>query len=99
VPYLLFCTDEVIPPRKMPDHCRVVPVNSDSIGAALMEACRLMSDGVIVWKLQGADAFRMERSDIEIECLIERVSRHHSVGPRRLRLRRRERYSVYPTPR
>jgi len=69
VPYLLFCTDEVIPPRKMPDHCRVVPVNSDSIGAALKEACRLMSDGVIVWKLQGADGFRMERSDIEIECL------------------------------
>jgi len=34
-----------------------------------MEACRLMSNGVIVWKLQGADGFRMERSDIETECL------------------------------
>lgn len=49
-------------------YCRVVSVNLDSIGAALKEACRLMSDGVIVWKLQGTDGFRMERTDIEIEC-------------------------------
>jgi hypothetical protein len=37
------------------------------MGAAIKAACRLISDGVIVWKIRGSDGFIMERSDIEIE--------------------------------
>jgi hypothetical protein len=67
--YSLFCTDAPTPSEKMPDDCRVVPVNSDSMGAAIKEACRLIADGIIVWKIKGSDGFIMERSDIETECL------------------------------
>jgi hypothetical protein len=68
--YSLFCTDALIPSQKMPDLCRVVPV--DSMGAAIRAACGLIAEGVIVWKVQGADGFIMERSDIETECLRRR---------------------------
>jgi hypothetical protein len=67
--YSLFCTDAPTPSRKMPEHYRVVPVDSDSLGAAINAACRLIDAGVTVWKLLGAGGFRMERSDIEIERL------------------------------
>jgi hypothetical protein len=67
--YLLFCTDASNPSQNMPNLCRVVPVDSDSMGAAIKEACRLISDGVIVWKIKGPDGFVMERSDIETERL------------------------------
>jgi hypothetical protein len=67
--YSLFCTDAPTPSKRMPDHCRVVPVNPDSMGAAINEACKLIRDGVIVWKISGSDGFVMERSDIEIESL------------------------------
>jgi hypothetical protein len=53
----------------MPDRHRVVAVDSDSMGAAIKEACRLIGDGTIVWKLKGSDGFVMERRDIETECL------------------------------
>ena len=53
----------------MPDRCREVAVESNSIGAAIRAACRLIDAGVTVWKLLGAAGFRMERSDIEIERL------------------------------
>ena len=44
-------------------------MDSDSLGAAINAACRLIDAGVTVWKLLGAAGFRMERSDIEIERL------------------------------
>jgi hypothetical protein len=75
VAYSLFCTDAPIPSRKMPDRCRVVPIDSNSLGDAIDEACRLMSDGIIVWKLVGSDGFRMERSDFETEHLRRRGAR------------------------
>ena len=68
--YFLFCTDAPTPSKKrMPDGCRVVVVDSDSMGAAIKAACRLIADGVIVWKIKGPDGFTMERSDIETERL------------------------------
>ncbi len=67
--YSLFCTDAPTPSKKMPDSWRVVVVDSDSMGAAISAACRLIADGVIVWRILGADGFRMERSDIETERL------------------------------
>jgi hypothetical protein len=67
VTYLLFCTDVPTRLRKMPDPHRVVSANS--MGAAVKAACRLVSNGVIVWKIKGPDGFMMERSDIETECL------------------------------
>ncbi len=67
--YLLFCSDEITPFDKMPDRHRVVTVNSELMGVAIKTACRLVSEGVIVWKILGADGFRMERSDIENECM------------------------------
>jgi hypothetical protein len=70
--YSIFYTDEPTPARKMPDTCRVIPVDSDSMGAAIKAACGLVSDGVVVWKIRGPDGFIMERSDIEIECLRRR---------------------------
>ncbi len=69
MPYSLFCTDSATPPEKAPGACRVVPVDSDSLGVAINAACRLIDAGVTVWKLLGATGFRMERSDIEIERL------------------------------
>jgi hypothetical protein len=69
VPYLLFCTEEVNPPEKMPDRHRVVSVDSELMGAAISAACKLITDGVIVWQVRGPDGFMMERSDIESECL------------------------------
>jgi hypothetical protein len=65
--YQLFCSDEITPFNKMPDRHRVVTVNSELMGVAIKTACRLVSEGVIVWKILGADGFRMERSDIETE--------------------------------
>jgi hypothetical protein len=59
--YVLFCTDVPIPSDKTPDLRRVVSMNLDSMGAAIKEACRLISDGVIVWKIRGPDGFIMER--------------------------------------
>jgi hypothetical protein len=72
VSYSIFCTDEPTPARKMPGTYRVIPVDSDSMGAAIKTACGLVSDGLIVWKIRGPDGFIMERSDIEIECLRRR---------------------------
>jgi hypothetical protein len=69
VAFSIFCTDAGTQSQKMPDHCRVVSVNPDSIGAAITEACKLIGDGVIVWKITGSDGFVMERRDIESERL------------------------------
>jgi hypothetical protein len=68
VAYELFCTDVPIRSERMPDHYRVVTVNSHSMGPAIDAACRLIADGVIVWKIKGQDGFIMERPDIETEC-------------------------------
>jgi hypothetical protein len=68
VSFVLFCTDSATPSKKMPERCREVAVESNSIGAAIKAACRLIDEGVIVWKIKG-DGFVMERSDIETERL------------------------------
>ena len=68
VSFVLRCTDSPSPSRKIPDRCREVPVESNSLGAAISAACRLIDDGVIVWKIKG-HGFVMERSDIETERL------------------------------
>ena len=65
--YELFCTDTS--GKGVPERHRVVRVDSDSIGAAISAACRLIDDGVTVWKLLGSAGFRMERSNIETERL------------------------------
>ncbi len=65
--YEIFCTDALVPSGRFPDCCRVV--TSDSLGAAIKAACKLIADGVTVWKLRGSDGFTMERSDIEMERL------------------------------
>lgn len=81
VSYVLFCTDDPTPSERMPGHCRTVPVDSDSVGAAINAACRLIADGVVVWKLKGSDGFTMERSDIEIEhSRRQEISRHLKTG-------------------
>jgi hypothetical protein len=67
--YSLYCSDEPTQSKKMPDICRVVPVDSDSMGAAIEAACQLISSGAVVWKLKGPSGFLMERSDIESERL------------------------------
>jgi hypothetical protein len=74
MPYSLFCSDAAAQSEKMPARHRVVPVNPDSMGAAISEACRLIGDGIIVWKLVGSDGFTMERRDIEAEYLRRRAS-------------------------
>lgn len=51
----------------MPERFRVVSVDSNSIGAAISAACRLIDGGMTVWKIKGSDGFVMERGDIEIE--------------------------------
>jgi hypothetical protein len=81
VSYVLFCTDDPTPPQRMPGHFRTVSVESDSVGAAINAACRLIADGVIVWKLKGSEGFTMERSDIEIEhSRRQEMSRHLKTG-------------------
>ena len=65
VNYSLFCTDAPTPLENM----RVVSANLESMGDAIKTACRLISESVIVWKIEGPDGFIMERSDIEAECL------------------------------
>jgi hypothetical protein len=67
VTYLLFCTEVPTRSKKMPDLHRVV--SAKSMGAAISEACKLVGDGVIVWKIRGSDGFVMERRDIETERL------------------------------
>ena len=66
--YSLFCSDASTPSAKMPEHPRVVPAHSDSMGQAINTACELINGGSIVWKLKGSDGFMMERIDIETEC-------------------------------
>ena len=66
--YSLFCTDSATPSEKMPNVCRILPVDSDSLGVAINAACKLIGAGVTVWKIKGP-GFVMERSDIEIERL------------------------------
>jgi hypothetical protein len=66
--YALFCSDSSIPSARMPDHPRVVPASSDSMGNAINAACELINGGSIVWKIKGSDGFMMERIDIETEC-------------------------------
>jgi hypothetical protein len=51
----------------MPDLRRVVPVKFDSMGSAIVAACKLIGDGAIVWQITGRDGFGMERRDIETE--------------------------------
>ena len=82
--YVLFCTDVPIPSDKTPDLRRVVSMNLDSMGAAIKEACRLISDGVIVWKIRGPDGFIMERSDIETARRPFRIS--SVAGSKRLKM-------------
>jgi hypothetical protein len=69
VNYSLFCTEVPTPRGKMPDLGRVVPVKSESMGAAIEAACKLMNGGAIVWQIKGTDGFKMERRDIETEYL------------------------------
>ncbi len=69
VSFVLLCTDPPTSSKKMPERCREVAVESNSIGAAISTACRLIDDGVIVWRLLGATGFRMERGDVETERL------------------------------
>jgi coenzyme F420-reducing hydrogenase delta subunit len=77
--YSLFCADaSTTASKKMPDLCRVIPVNSDLMGVAIEEACRLIADGVIVWKIKGSDGFTMERTDIETERLRRHAARINS---------------------
>ena len=71
VSFVLLCTETPTPAKKMPEPHRVVPVESNSIGDAINAACRLIDDGVVVWKIKG-DGFVMERSDIETERLRRR---------------------------
>jgi hypothetical protein len=66
--YSLFCSDVSTPSGKMPDHPRVVPAHSDTMGNAINTACELINGGSIVWKIKGSDGFMMERLDIETEC-------------------------------
>jgi len=75
VTYEIFCTDATTPSKKKPDLCRVVPVNVNSMGAAINAACKLIADGVIVWRIKGSDGFTMERSDIETERLRRQQAR------------------------
>jgi hypothetical protein len=65
--YLLFCADLPAHSTTMRHLHPVVTVNS--MGAAINTACKLITDGVIVWKIKGSDGFTMERSDIETERL------------------------------
>lgn len=81
--YSLFCTDASTQLEKMPSLCRVIPVNSDSMGAAINEACRLIGDGVIVWQIKGSDGFMMERSDIEAERLRRQKAKSNIDARRR----------------
>jgi hypothetical protein len=41
----------------------------DSMEAAIATACKLIKSGATVHRINGADGFMMERSDIEIEYL------------------------------
>ena len=68
VAYKIFFTSEPAHSQRNPDQYRVAPVDSDSMGAAIDAACRLIRDGVIVWKIRGQNGFAMERADIEAEC-------------------------------
>lgn len=76
--YSVFCTSVSTQSEKIPDLSRVVPVNSESMGAAISEAIKLIGDGVIVWKIKGSEGFVMERSDIETE----RLRRQENMGKR-----------------
>jgi hypothetical protein len=76
--YSLFCTTVSTQSETIPDPSRVVTVNSDSMGAAISEAIKLIGDGVIVWKIEGSEGFVMERSDIETE----RLRRQENMGKR-----------------
>jgi hypothetical protein len=67
--FSLFCTNASTQSEKAPDLGRVVPVNLDSMGAAIAEAIKLIGNGVIVWRIKGLDGFVMERCDIETERL------------------------------
>ena len=67
--YLLYCADVPTQSDSMPRVSPVVPVNSDSMGAAINAACTLIGDGVTVVRIKGPNGFTMERTDIEIECL------------------------------
>lgn len=65
--YSIFSTDVPLPSGKVPNLLRMVPVHFDSMGSAIVAACKLMSDGAIVWKIGGRDGFVMEREDVETE--------------------------------
>jgi thiamine pyrophosphate-dependent acetolactate synthase large subunit-like protein len=54
---------------KMPDVSRLISVESDSMGAAINAACKLIHDGATVWQINGPGGFMMERGDIETECV------------------------------
>jgi hypothetical protein len=45
----------------------VAPVKFDSMGSAIVAACKLIRDGAIVWQIRGREGFGMERGDIETE--------------------------------
>ena len=53
--------------RTMPDLRQVAPVRIASMGAAITEACKLIRAGSIVWRINGAGGFMMERNDIDSE--------------------------------
>jgi hypothetical protein len=57
--------DEPSKSKKMPGYCRTVALGSVSMRSAIDAACRPFGDGVIIWKLVGADGFTMERREIE----------------------------------
>jgi len=76
--FSLFCTNASTQSEKVPDLSRVVPLNLDSMGAAITEAIKLIGNGVIVWRIKGLDGFVMERSDIETE----RLRRQENMGKR-----------------
>lgn len=44
------------------------PVTCNSMGAAINTACDLIKNGAVVLEIKGSDGFRMDRSNIELEC-------------------------------
>ncbi len=64
--FKLFYTDmPLVPGTGEPDLSMVLPLEFATMEEALDEAFKLISKGAIVWRIDGPEGFRMNRTDIE----------------------------------
>lgn len=72
--YNVFYTDKPLHADSKPDFSLMMPLIFVSKDEALKKAFKLIYEGAIVWKIEGPEGFRLDRTEIERQYRIFKTS-------------------------